>query len=101
MEDTDGNLLVLDHPYCNEYYEYALKQRILENMIFAGEQVVNQLTMIENRLRASRNNALSFVNTPNFKEVQKIIDVNRRAMHDKYYNMFLNGAGRNYTELIL
>ena len=33
MEDDEGNLLVLDHPYCNEYYEYALKQRILENMM--------------------------------------------------------------------
>ena len=30
MESEDGDLLVLDQPYCNEYYEYALKQRILE-----------------------------------------------------------------------
>jgi len=88
MEDGDGNLLVLDHPYCNEYYEYALKQRILENMIFAGEQVVNQLQMIEVRLRAARNNALSFINTPDFKELQKVWEMNRKAMYDKYYNMF-------------
>jgi len=90
MEDTDGNLLVLDQPYCNEYYEYALKQRILENMIFAGEQVVNQLQLVEQRLKAARNNALSFVNTPDFREIHKIIQVNRRAMHQKYYNMFLS-----------
>ena len=57
MEDHNGNLLVLDHPYCNEYYEYALKQRILENMIFAGENVAQQLNLIEGRLRAARNNA--------------------------------------------
>ena len=88
MEDNDGNLLVLDHPYCNEYYEYALKQRILENMIFAGEPVSNQIGLIEQRLRASRNNALSFVNTPNFAEMKKIWDVNRRAQYHNYYNMF-------------
>jgi hypothetical protein len=88
MEDGNGNLLVLDHPYCNEYYEYALKHRILENMVFAGEQVVNQLQLIEVRLRAARNNALSFVNTPDFKELEKVWTMNRRAMHDKYYNMF-------------
>jgi len=88
MEDAEGRLLVLDHPYCNEYYEYALKQRILENMIFSGEQVVNQLQLIEGRLRAARNNALTFVNTPDFREIQKIFDVNRKAMHEKYYNMF-------------
>ena len=72
MEDHNGNLLVLDHPYCNEYYEYALKQRILENMIFAGENVAQQLNLIEGRLRAARNNALSFVNTPDFRELQEM-----------------------------
>lgn len=88
MEDTDGNLLVLDHPYCNEYYEYALKQRILENMLFAGENVANQLGMIEGRLRGARNNALSFVNTPNFKELYDMWWANRKAQYHNYYNMF-------------
>ena len=88
MEDASGSLLVLDHPYCNEYYEYALKQRILENMMFAGENVSNQLTLIEGRLRAARNNALSFVNTPDFKELQKVWWMNRRAQYHNYYDMF-------------
>lgn len=88
MEDTDGNLLVLDHPYCNEYYEYALKQRIIENMIFAGENMGNQLSLIEQRLRAARNNALSFVNTPDFKEMYDVWWNNRRAQYHNYYNMF-------------
>ena len=89
MEDTEGNLLVLDHPYCNEYYEYALKQRILENMVFAGETGASQqLGLIEQRLRAARNNALSFINTPDFKDYLKIWEVNRRAQYHNYYNMF-------------
>jgi hypothetical protein len=88
MEDSEGNLLVLDHPYCNEYYEYALKQRILENMIFAGETVTNQLSLIEQRLRAARNNALSFVNTPDFKELYEVWWMNRKAQYHNYYNMF-------------
>lgn len=88
MEDTDGNLLVLDHPYCNEYYEYALKQRIIENMIFAGENLGSQLTLIEQRLRAARNNALSFVNTPDFRELYEVWWNNRRAQYHNYYNMF-------------
>jgi hypothetical protein len=88
MEDAEGRLLVLDQPYCNEYYEYALKQRILENMMFAGEDVVNKLKLIEGRLRAARNNALSFVNTPDFRELQEVWRMNRKAMYDKYYSMF-------------
>ena len=88
MEDNNGNLLVLDQPYCNEYYEYALKQRILENMIFAGENVAQQLGLIEGRLRAARNNALTFVNTPNFAEMEKVWWLNRKAQYHNYYNMF-------------
>tara|TARA_Y100000592_G_scaffold48143_1_gene76294 strand:+ start:18006 stop:18908 length:903 start_codon:yes stop_codon:yes gene_type:complete len=92
LEDEGGNLLTLDHPYCNEYYEYALKSRILENMIFAGENVVNQSQLIEQRLRAARNNALGFVNTPNFEEYRKIWEVNRQAQYNKYYDMFSSFA---------
>lgn len=88
MENHEGELIVMDHPMVNEYYEYALKQRILENMIFAGEQVSQQLNLIEVRLRAARNNALSFVNTPDYGELQKIWQMNRRAQYDKYVNMF-------------
>jgi hypothetical protein len=88
LEDNSGRLLVLDHPYCNEYYEYALKQRILENMMFDGENVVNQLGMIEQKLRAAKNTALGFVNTPNFAEYRKIWEVNRRAQYHNYYDMF-------------
>ena len=88
MEDHEGNLLVLDHPYCNEYYEYAMKERILENMIFAGENVSQQLGLIQQKLRASRNNALGFINTPDFEEMRKIWEVNRKAQYHNYYNMF-------------
>ena len=92
LEDERGNLLVLDHPYCNEYYEYALKSRILESMIFAGEQVSQQLQLIEARLKAARNNALSFVNTPDFEELRKIWEINRKAQYSNYYDMFSGTA---------
>ena len=88
LENRSGELLVLDHPYCNEYYEYALKQRILENMVMAGENVVNQLGLMEGRLRGARNNALTFVNTPDFADMRKIWDLNRKAQYHNYYNMF-------------
>tara|TARA_R100001440_G_scaffold46776_1_gene66522 strand:- start:7798 stop:8715 length:918 start_codon:yes stop_codon:yes gene_type:complete len=94
LENNDGELLVLDHPYCNEYYEYALKERILENMIFQGENVAQQLGLIQVKLRAARNNALGFVNTPNFEEVRKIWEVNRKAQYHNYYDMFASHAPR-------
>jgi hypothetical protein len=88
LEDEEGNLMVVDHPMINEYYEYALKERILENQAFEGENVINQLQIVTPKLRAARNNALTIVNTPNFSEMAKTWALNRKAMYQRYYNMF-------------
>jgi hypothetical protein len=93
LEDDEGNLLVLDHPVINEYYEYAMKQRILENLYMNGEDVVQKLQLIEQRLRAARNNALSIVNTPDFAEMYKVWQMNRKAQYYKYYDMFKSTDG--------
>jgi hypothetical protein len=104
MEDEDGNLLVPDHDLLNEYYEYALKARILENLYMNGEDVMQRLQLIEQRVKAARNNALSVVNTPNFKELEQMWQANRKAMYGKYYYMFEsyspnNSYYRNYNNL--
>jgi hypothetical protein len=104
MEDEDGNLLVPDHDLLNEYYEYALKARILENLYMNGEDVMQRLQLIEQRVKAARNNALSVVNTPNFKELEQMWQANRKAMYGKYYYMFEsyspnNPYYRNYNNL--
>lgn len=88
LEDLDGNLLVLDHPMINEYYEYALKKRILENLAMNGEDVVNRMNIIAPEYRAARNNALTIVNTPDFKEMYDLWKLNRKAQYNKYYDMF-------------
>jgi hypothetical protein len=53
-----------------------------------GEDVSQKLGLIEQRLKAARNNALSMVNTPNFAEMKKLWWTNRKAMYGKYYDMF-------------
>lgn len=88
MEDDMGNLLVMDHPLANEFYEYALKQRIYENLYMSGENVMNFLQLTEQRLRVARNNALSFVNTPDFRELKRVWELNRKAQYHNYYQMF-------------
>lgn len=88
LEDDKGNLLVLDHPLINEFYEYAVKSRILENLFINGEDVTQKIQLIEGRLRSARNNALTVVNTPNFSEMYTLWRTNRKAMYAKYYDMF-------------
>lgn len=88
LQDDEGNLLVLDHPMINEYYEYAIKSRILENLFINGEDVAQRMQLIEGKLRAARNNALSIVNTPDFSEMYKLWQTNRKAQYGRYYDMF-------------
>lgn len=93
MVDEDDNIMVPDHDMLNEYYEYALKQRILENLIMNDEQVnPAKIQLIESRYRVARNYALSIVNTPNFSEIKEVWKMNRKAMYSKYYNMFASYA---------
>jgi hypothetical protein len=89
LEDEEGNLLVPDHEFLNEYYEYALKDRILENLIMNDEEInPNKIQLIKAGLRAARNNALNVVNTPNFAELRDLYQANKGAMYNKYYDMF-------------
>jgi hypothetical protein len=88
LVDDDGNLLVPDHELLNDYYEYALKFRILENLAMNGEDVSQRLQLIGPLLREAKNDAMSLVNTPNFKEMHDLWWTNRRAMYSKYYDMF-------------
>jgi len=88
LEDQEGNIMVPDHALLNEYYEYALKQRILENLYMNGEDVSNRIQLIEGRYRTARNQALGIVNMPNFEEMKKLWWANRKAQYGKYYDMF-------------
>lgn len=94
LEDEDGDLLVPDHPMLNEYFEYALKERVLENIIMSGENASAQFQLVQQKLRAARNNALSIVNTPNFSEMLKLWTANRLAMNSKYYSPFKSHWGQ-------
>jgi hypothetical protein len=95
MSDDNGNLLVPDHELLNDYYEYALKSRIFENLFINGEDVAQRMQLMDAKLREARNNALSLVNTPNFKEMEKLWWTNRKAQYGKYYYMFMSMSPNN------
>lgn len=90
MQDDEGNLLVPDHDLLNEYYEYACKERLLENLLAADVVINGQLIQrIDAKLRIARNNAKSFVSMPDFNELRRIVETNRKAQYHKYYNHFV------------
>lgn len=91
MEDDKGNLLVLDHPMINDYYEYALKERCIENLLAANESInPGFIQRIDAKLKISRSNAISIVRTPDFSEIKNIWQLNRKAQFHKYYSMFVS-----------
>lgn len=89
LEDDNGNLLVVDHPMINDYYEYALKERIIENMYFAGEDVERKLPLLAQRLQMAKREAYNVANMPEFRELQEVHDLNREAMYKKYFAVFI------------
>jgi hypothetical protein len=88
MEDDEGNLLVLDHPIINEYYETSFKVRILENMMLQGEQVGDMIKYFDQRRRNARIEARNVVFTPEFTEIQQVWQNNRRNKYNRYYSLF-------------
>jgi len=96
LMNEDGEILVPDHPMLNEFYEYAIKARILENLMMDGTDVSKQLQIVLPSLKAARNNAFTIVNTPNFSELSKNHDMIRRAAYAKYYDMFKSYPGGHY-----
>lgn len=90
MEDGEGNLVVLDHPLINEYYEYALKERILENIYINGDDtVVQKLGLIQQKLREAKTIAFNIVKMPEYSELRDIWVANRLRYKRKYEDIIL------------
>ena len=88
LQDGEGNLMVVDHDYLNAYYEYGLKERILENLWYGGEDVKHILDDVRMKLSSAKANAKKFVVTPNFEEIKDMWRNNRKAQLNKYFTMF-------------
>lgn len=88
LEDEDGNLLVIDNPILNEFYEYALKTRILENLFYADESVEKKLRHAEGQLDKARKSAISLVSMPDFNEIKSVYHASRKAMENIYMRPF-------------
>ena len=96
LVDKDDNILVPDHEKLNDYYEYAIKRRIIENLIMNDEEVnPSKVQIIEQRFIQAEFGARSLVNTPDFAELKALYKMNRNAMFSKYYDMFASSPRYN------
>jgi hypothetical protein len=54
-----------------------------------------QVQLVEDGYKRARNDAKSLVNTPNFAELKKLFESNRKAQYHKYFDMFRSYPGPN------
>lgn len=79
LEDDQGNLLVLDHPKINEYYEFAIKKRIIENLYINGEpDLERRLQYVNEEYRKAKVSALTIVNTPDHRVMTETFQIIRK-----------------------
>jgi len=89
MENEQGELLVLDHPLINEFYEWSLKYRILSNLYLNGEpDIERRLSMCKEELRVARIQAMSITSMPDYRDLTMSIDARRSNMHGKFFKPF-------------
>ena len=98
MVDDDGNLLILDHPLVNDYYEYAVKKKLFENLNLNKEgDFVNDYKLAKQELREAKTRAIDFVNIPEFDEIREHFDYNRRRFYNKYIAFFNDNSQGLYN----
>jgi len=85
MMDDAGNLLLLDHPLVQEFYEYSVKKRIYEDAYLNGrEEYLQKLQYITNELRRASVSATSFVSMVDFSELKQVYFDNRKRFKLRY-----------------
>jgi hypothetical protein len=97
LEDEEGNLLVPDHEVISEFHQYALKERICENLMMQGEDMVQKLHYFTEKRKIAQGAAKAIVRTPNWTEMNEMYVVNRKAQWNKYYSMFSSYNGFDYS----
>ena len=91
MVDEENNILILDHPTVRDYYEYAVKKKVFENMYLNKEgDFLQPYQAMQAELLKARTLAITFINTPEFGDLQRMYMDNRNRFYKKYVRYFDN-----------
>lgn len=90
MVNDEGELLVVDHPLVNDYYEYAVKTRMLENFLFNDKapNIQSKLQLANERLKEARIEAMNFTFMPEYTDLLNYCNAKKSNFHRKYIQIF-------------
>lgn len=89
MVDTEGELILPNHPLVRRYYETAIIYDIFKNYFLNKDSdVSNQLQFAKNELREARIEAINFAFMPEFYDIVNYYKSRRKNFTRKYINAF-------------
>lgn len=90
MQDEDGNTIVPFHPLISNWYEWCIKEKILQDMMFNSDgDVANKLQYASKQKALYWLDAVNFVNEPLYNELKDIQTRKDRKFYDQYYKMIM------------
>ncbi len=96
LENEQGELLVLDHPLINEWYEFSIKERIVENMYINGEpDLERRLQYIQKKVAEYEKEAMNIAYMPDFQLVKATYARERQIQNEKHFAPFSRYHGWN------
>lgn len=85
--NENGEIMVPFHPLISNWYEWCIKEKIYEDMMFNSDgDVVNKLKYAKQEKAKYWLDALSFVTDPFYKELEQI----QKRKEMKFYNEYFN-----------
>ena len=89
MEDEDGEILIPFHPRLNQYYEYAVKEKILEDIYMNSEaDVMQKLQYVSQKKPAAYYDAWTFVQTAKAGQWSNMRKKRQQEYYNKWYKSF-------------
>lgn len=90
MEDEEGDLLVLDDPNVEPYYESELIRQILKTVTYNKDGDVAQLYG-DAKIEAARAkfNAINYVNTWGYDEIRNTFQAEKKKLYRKFFSPIL------------
>jgi len=100
MEDDDGNLLVLDHPMINLWYESEIEHRILRNLYINGEpDIERRLAFLDKERKEHKFEAMRIAFTPDYRIFKQTMEIAREQEYTKHFKPFDRFYGQHWRSI--
>lgn len=100
MEDDDGNLLVLDHPMINLWYESEIEHRVLRNLYINGEpDIERRLAFLDKERKEHKFEAMRIAFTPDYKLMKQTLGMARNQEYAKHFAPFSRYFGKHHMSI--